>query len=97
MDAGFFRAMGAAINVVVVFDAVAGDSAAAVFALRRQCMDRAFKRVEGMLGVGDRHRERLVVVVPTDFTNGHDELLVPWTVKDETPREKQFANAVPLN
>src|SRR5207237_6864970 len=70
-DAGVLGAVGAAEHHAVLLDAVADQLAAAVLAGRGQGVDRALERIERVLPAGHRHRERLVVVVATDFTGRH--------------------------
>ena len=68
LDAGQRRAIGAAVERSVALDAVANNLAAAVGALRRERMDCAFERIEGMSLSLHGHGERLVVIVAADFT-----------------------------
>ena len=68
-------AVGAAIDLVVLFDAVADYAAAAVGALGREGMNRALERVEGMGLTRCRDREGLVVLVAADFARSHGPCL----------------------
>src|SRR5262245_50554380 len=60
-------ALDAAEDGAVLLDAVADDAAAAMSALRRQRVNGALERIEGVLVVAHRDRERLVVIVAADF------------------------------
>src|SRR5262249_28038094 len=73
-DANGLRAMLAAEECAVLLEAVPDDADAAVLAGRRQRMDRALEAVEGVGGAVHGHLKRLVVVVSTSFTSGHDNL-----------------------
>src|SRR5215471_9070794 len=73
-DANGFRAMFAAEEGAVLLEAVPDDADATVLAGRRQRMDRALEAVEGVGGAVHGHLKRLVVVVSTGFTSGHDNL-----------------------
>src|SRR6516225_7859105 len=73
-DANGFRAMFAAEEGAVLLEAVPDDADATVLAGWRQRMDRALEAVEGVGGAVHGHLKRLVVVVSTGFTSGHDNL-----------------------
>src|SRR3982751_2779853 len=62
-DSRFLGAARAAVEGPVALDAVADDLAAAMGALRRQRVDGALERVEGVWFPSHRHGERLVIVV----------------------------------
>src|SRR5437870_1067092 len=53
---------------------VADDVDAAVRASWRELMDRAFKAVEGVARAVEHDLERLVVIVPAGFADGHGDL-----------------------
>lgn len=63
--------MGATKEVTLDLHAVADDPAFAVLANRGHRLDRALEAVENMTYTGCRHLESLVVLVATNFTNGH--------------------------
>src|SRR3954470_96720 len=73
---GVPRAVGAAEELAVRLDAVADDLAAAVLAHRGHLVDRTLEAVEGVPRAGRDHLERLVVLIATDFTRRHGDLLV---------------------
>jgi hypothetical protein len=75
-DTGFLRAMSTAVERALGFDAMADDSALAVRARRRQCVDRALETVENVGLSGVNHFKGLIVVVSADFALGHGILLV---------------------
>ncbi len=60
--------MSAAVHRATCFDSVANDAAAAMFAFRRQRVDRAFETIEVMRNPVDEELERFVVFVSADFT-----------------------------
>ena len=67
------------------------DSRAAMFAGRRQGMDRAFETVEGVGGTVHADLKCLVVVVSTGFTSRHDnprKWLWFWGLAVITPRRR---------
>jgi hypothetical protein len=63
-----FGAMRAAVNRVVLFDAVTDDLAAAMGAGRRQRVDGALKRIERVRLAVHGDLERLVIIVAANFT-----------------------------
>jgi hypothetical protein len=69
--------MGATINDVTLLDAMPDNPAITVRALRRELLDCALKTVEGVGLGGDRHLERLVVIVSAliAFSHGVASLL----------------------
>lgn len=68
--------MRAAKDDTVGLDTVADDLAATVFALRRDCVYRAFEAVERVGLPADQHGERLVVVVSTHSQTGIASVLL---------------------
>src|SRR5215510_9455497 len=58
---------------------MADHAATAMFAHRCERMNRAFEAVEGVRASVHHHLERLVVIVPADFTFGH--LTPRWTIE----------------
>jgi hypothetical protein len=74
-DARLLRAVGAAIEGALRFDAMADDPALTVRTRRRERMNCAFEAIEnvGLPGVNDF--EGLVVIVPADLALGHGTLL----------------------
>ena len=69
--ADFARAVDAAENLSVSFNAVPDNPAIAMRANRRQCVDRAFEAVEGVVLPADDHFKRLVVFVLANFACSH--------------------------
>jgi hypothetical protein len=63
--------MNTAEDLSFFFNAVSDDPAAAVRALGRQGMNRAFETVEYMRCPRESHLEGLVVVVSANFTKSH--------------------------
>ena len=63
--------MGTAEEVTVYLDAVANDSALAVFADRSHRLDRTFETVEDVTRAGGNDLEALVVFIATNFASGH--------------------------
>jgi hypothetical protein len=74
--AGFARAIGAAIEGFVRFDAVTDDSAATVPTNRGQFLNRAFEAIEGMLPACRNYVKGQVIIVSANFTLGHGFSLV---------------------
>lgn len=70
--AAVLRAMSAAEDGPVGLDPVPHDTAAAMFASRRQRVDRTFEAVERVGRSGHHHIERFIVFVATDFARFHD-------------------------
>src|SRR5918996_2484602 len=70
-------AVGAAEHLPVLLDAMADDLAAAVLALRRELVNRALERIEGVRAIADQHLEDFVVVVSAGLTPFHVALLSP--------------------
>src|SRR5688572_21108360 len=68
------RAVRAAIERAVRFDAVSDDAAAAVIAHRSEPVDRAFEAVEYVGLARGHHLERQIVVIPADFARRHIDL-----------------------
>ena len=64
-------AMGATEDPAIRLDAVADDPALAMNACWRESVDGAFEAVKNMCCSSGSHLERLVVVVPTHFTDRH--------------------------
>jgi hypothetical protein len=58
----------------VVFIAMADDATSAMLALGRERVDRALERVEGVPFAIEGDRERISVVVSTNFADSHDDL-----------------------
>jgi hypothetical protein len=69
--AGFVGAMGAAKELPFGFNAVAYYPAFAMFANRGQGVDGAFETIEVMRRPVHHDFQRLVIVVPADFTSCH--------------------------
>src|SRR5438874_6929253 len=74
-DARLLGAVGAAVHRAVVLHAVADHLAAAVAAVRREGVDSALERVEGLGTTLLGHGERLVVVVAAHVTLRHRSTL----------------------
>src|SRR5688500_305084 len=70
-----FRAMCTGDEFAIGFHAVANDLAMAVAAFRSERVNRALEAVEGVGCVVLDYLERLVIVVPADFTSRHIALL----------------------
>lgn len=85
-DAGVAGAVGAAEELVVGFDAVADDPAAAVVADRGELMNRALEAVKGVAGTRRHDLERQVVIVAAYFALSH--VLVPSLMKRASGRAK---------
>ena len=64
-------AMGATEDPAIRLDAVADDPALAMNACWRESVDGAFEAVKNMCCSSGSHLERLVVVVPTHFSDRH--------------------------
>ena len=75
-DTGFLRAVGTAVERALSLDTMSDDSALAVRAGWRQCVNRALETVEDVGFSGVNHLKGLVVVVSADFALGHGILLV---------------------
>jgi len=67
--------MDAAEDLSIRFDAVADYAAIAVPANRRQCVDCAFKAVEGVTLSAHNDFERFVIFVLANFACWHAQLL----------------------
>src|SRR4051812_17593167 len=65
------RAVRTAIDDAFGFHSVADHPAAAMPALRRQCVDRAFEAVEDMGSTAYRHLKGPLVLVSAHFTGSH--------------------------
>jgi hypothetical protein len=63
--------MNAAEDLSVGFHTVPNDSAVAVRADRRQCVDRTFETIERVMLTGYDHFKRLVVFVFANFACSH--------------------------
>jgi hypothetical protein len=64
--------MGAAVKLAVAhLHPVTDDHTAAVNALGRKGVDRAFEAIEHMSLLAHHYRKRLVIFISTDFTLGH--------------------------
>lgn len=66
--------MNAAIDLSVGFHAMADDPAVAVWADRRQRVDRAFKAIERVMLSGYDHFKRLVIFIFANFACSHTQL-----------------------
>jgi hypothetical protein len=75
-DTAFLRAVCTAVERALGLDTMSDDSALAVRAGRRQCVNRALETVEDVRFSGVNHFKGLVVVVSADFAYGHGILLV---------------------
>src|SRR5207253_7215051 len=71
-DPALLGAMRTTIELAPRLDAVPNDFAFAVGTRRGHGMNGALERIERVALAGYRHRERLVVIVPANFTLGHD-------------------------
>lgn len=65
------RAMGAAVDLAAVFDAVADDPTTAVAAHRSELVNRALEGVKGVLSSVRDHFEAAFVIVSADVASGH--------------------------
>jgi hypothetical protein len=72
---GVFGAMGATIDFAAGLDSVADDVTIAMFALRRERVDRTLKAVERVAPAAQLHFEGFVIVISTDFTACHGFVL----------------------
>src|SRR5262249_57083743 len=70
IDPGERGAAGAAVHLALLLQTMADDPAAAVAALRRQRVNRAFEAVEDVRDAVGQHLECLVVLVSTDLADG---------------------------
>src|SRR5205814_1896217 len=68
------RAMNAAENLSIRFNAVSDDPAVAVGANRRQCMDRALEAIEGVMLPANDHFKRFVVFIFANFAYSHTQI-----------------------
>jgi hypothetical protein len=66
--------MNAAIDLPIGFHTVPHDPTIAVWAERRQRVDRAFEAIEGVMLSGYDHFKRLVIFVFTNFACSHAQL-----------------------
>jgi hypothetical protein len=66
-----FGTVGATKNRSISFHAVADDSALAMLAPRRECVNRTFEAVKRVPLARHGDLKRLVVVVPANFANAH--------------------------
>jgi hypothetical protein len=66
--------MNAAIDLSVRFHAVPDDPAIAVWADRRQRVDRTFEAIECVMLSGYHHFERLVIFIFANFACSHTQL-----------------------
>jgi len=71
--AGGTRAMNAAIDLPIGFHTVPHDPALAVWADRRQCVDRAFEAIECVMLSGYDHFKRLVIFILANFACSHTQ------------------------
>jgi len=69
-------AVGAAIDLIALFDAVADNSATAMCALRRESMDGTLERVESVGLTVSRDREHFVVLIAAHFAGSHANSLL---------------------
>jgi hypothetical protein len=72
--AGLARAVDAAEDFSVSFNAVPDDPAVAMRANRRQRVDGALKAIEGMTLPADDHFKRLVIFVFANLTCSHTQI-----------------------
>ena len=63
--------MHAAEDLSVGFHTVADDSAVAVRANWRQCVDRTLEAVKRVVLVGNDHLKRFVIFIFANFTSSH--------------------------
>ena len=63
--------MDAAKDLSVGFHTVSHDSAVAVRADRRQCVDRTFEAIERVMLTGYDHFKRLIIFILANFTCSH--------------------------
>jgi hypothetical protein len=66
--------MNAAEDLSVGFHTVPNDSAVAVRADRRQCVDRTFEAIECVMLSGYDHFKRLVIFIFANFACSHTQL-----------------------
>jgi hypothetical protein len=66
--------MDTAIDFAVGFHAVPDDPAIAVWADRRQCVDRTFEAIECVMLSGYHNFERLVIFIFANFACSHIQL-----------------------
>jgi hypothetical protein len=72
--AAFARAVDAAENLSVSFNAVPNNPAIAMRANRRQRVDGALEAIEGVTLPADDHFERLVIFVFANLTCSHTQI-----------------------
>jgi hypothetical protein len=76
------RAVDAAEDLSVCFDAVSDDSAVAVRANRRQRVDCALEAVEGVMLTANDYFERLVIFILANFACSHTQIFrAPWVAR----------------
>ncbi len=63
--------MNAAEDLRVGFDTVSDNPAITMRANRRQCVDRAFEAVEGVVLAANDYFKRLVIFIFANFTCSH--------------------------
>jgi hypothetical protein len=68
------RAVDAAENLAISFNAVPDDPAVAMRANRRQCVDRALEAIEGVVRPVNDHFKRLVVFIFANFACRHIQI-----------------------
>ncbi len=66
--------MNAAVDLSISFHTVPDNSAIAVWADRRQGVDRAFEAIECVMLSGYDHFERLVIFIFANFARTHTQL-----------------------
>ena len=67
--------MNAAIDLPIGFHTVPHDPAVAVWADRRQRVDRAFEAIECVMFSGYDHLKRLVIFIFANFACSHTQIL----------------------
>jgi hypothetical protein len=63
--------MDAAEDFVALLHAVSNNPTVAMRANGRECMDRAFETIEGVMLAGHNHFERLVILIFANFACSH--------------------------
>jgi hypothetical protein len=70
-DTGLLGAVRAAIDLVLSFDAVTDDAAAAMCTSGRHCLDRALETVERHASITLSNDDGFIIVIATDIAFGH--------------------------
>jgi hypothetical protein len=67
--------MDATEDLSIGFNAVADHPAMAVWANRRERVDRALKAIEGVMLAGNDHLKRLVIFIFANFASSHTQMV----------------------